>query len=57
MIKPFNLNLSFDGNHLTVDYCDGAELESTVIQSQEELERIVLETVRTSLSQEEDEEG
>ena len=54
MLKPFNLNIGFDGNYLSVDYCDGSDVEHTVIGSQDQLIEAVKAHVTTALSPEDD---
>ena len=54
MPKPFSLNLSFDGNFLFADYCDGSDVESAVISSRQELESLIAEHVSTAMSPEAD---
>lgn len=51
-MKEFELKLSFDGTTLHVDYCDGSDVEAVWVPNQTELEAVVLEHVRTALSEE-----
>lgn len=51
-MNEFELKLSFDGTTLHVDYCDGSDVESVWVPNQTELETVVLEHVRTALSEE-----
>lgn len=55
---PFSLNLAFDGNGVSVDHCDGSDLEYYLASTRAEVAAVVLEQVRTAMSpQENDEEG
>lgn len=53
-MKTFNLNLSFDGNMLSVDYCDGSDVETYTIASEQELKALVDDLVGGCLSPEDD---
>lgn len=50
-MKEFELKLSFDGTTLHIDYCDGSDVESVRVPNQTELEAVILEHVRTALSE------
>lgn len=53
-MKEFNLNISFDGNFLSVDYCDGSDVETVAVADQKQLEAAVMDHIRTALSPEDD---
>lgn len=53
-MKGFNLNISFDGNFLSVDYCDGSDVETVAVTSRAQLEAAVLDRVHTAMAPEDD---
>lgn len=53
-IQTFSLNISCDGNFVAVDYNDGSDVEHYPVSSQDEVQAVVAEAVRTALSPEED---
>lgn len=40
--KPFKLNFAFDGNFLTIDYCDGSDVEAVPCNSVEQIQATVM---------------
>lgn len=53
-MKPFNLDLSFDGQFLHIDYCDGSDVEHRICPDRAKLMAEVNEAVDTALSPEEE---
>lgn len=53
---PFSLNLAFDGNGVSVDYCDGSDLEYYLASTRAEVAAVVMEQVRTAMSPQENDE-
>lgn len=52
--KPFNLNLTFDGNGLAADYNDGSDIEYDLVSNREELVAAIVRHLEAAMSPEEE---
>ena len=48
--EPFNVNLCYDGNGLSVDYCDGSDVQYDLATDRLQLTRLVREAIAEAMS-------
>lgn len=53
VINSFGLKVSFDGDHLLIDYCDGSDLEMTKINCKDDILIALQEAVEAVMEPEE----